>query len=107
MKGQGSKLARQKDEAIAALLEPPTVAAAARILGISDQTLGRWMTRSSMRLVVPPGRPTTGKPWRVCHGERLAMWHRIAISWPIPKSGHLRGLRPPNSLSEKRQLRSV
>jgi len=43
MKRQGSGLSRKKNEAIAALLAQPTVAEAARVAGIGQQTLLRWM----------------------------------------------------------------
>ena len=42
-KGHGSKLVRKKAEAIAALLSQPNVEEAARVAGISAQTLYRWM----------------------------------------------------------------
>ena len=42
-KGHGSKLGRKKAEAIAALLSQPNVEEAARVAGISAQTLYRWM----------------------------------------------------------------
>jgi hypothetical protein len=43
MVGHGSKLSRKMDVAIAALLAQPTVAEAARVVGIGPQTLSRWM----------------------------------------------------------------
>ena len=42
-KGHGSKWVRKKAEAIAALLSQPNVEEAARVAGISAQTLYRWM----------------------------------------------------------------
>src|ERR1017187_10527250 len=43
MVGHGAKLSRKMDVAIAALLAQPTVAEAARVIGIRPQTLSRWM----------------------------------------------------------------
>jgi hypothetical protein len=43
MLGDGAKLPRRKEEAIAALLAQPSVVEAARVIGIGPQTLGRWM----------------------------------------------------------------
>ena len=41
--GHGSKYARKKEEAVAALLTQPTIEEAARAAGIGTQTLIRWM----------------------------------------------------------------
>jgi hypothetical protein len=43
MVGHGAKLSRNMDAAIAALLAQPSVAEAARVVGITPQTLSRWM----------------------------------------------------------------
>jgi len=43
MKGPGSKFTRKKEEAIAALLTQRNVEEAARVTGISTQTLLRWL----------------------------------------------------------------
>ena len=43
MKGHGAKFPRKRQEAIAALLEFPTVREAARAIGIGEATLFRWM----------------------------------------------------------------
>jgi transposase len=43
MVGHGAKLSRNMDAAIAALLAQPSVAEAARVVGIGPQTLSRWM----------------------------------------------------------------
>lgn len=43
MKGHGAKFSRKKEEAIAALLTQRNVDEAAKSIGISTQTLVRWM----------------------------------------------------------------
>ena len=43
MKGHGAKFPRKRQEAIAALLEFPTVREAAETVGIGEATLFRWM----------------------------------------------------------------
>jgi hypothetical protein len=43
MVGHGAKLSRKMDAAIAALLAQPSVAEAARVVGVGPQTLSRWM----------------------------------------------------------------
>lgn len=42
-KGHGEKLSRKAREAIAALLAYPTMAEAAKVAGVSESTLWRWM----------------------------------------------------------------
>ena len=43
MNGHGEKLTRKQEQAIAALLVEPTLAAAAARCGVGDKTLWRWM----------------------------------------------------------------
>lgn len=43
MKGHGEKLTRKQELAVAALLVQPTMAEAARVVGIGEVTLWRWM----------------------------------------------------------------
>jgi hypothetical protein len=43
MTGHGQKLGRKKEEAIAALLNQPSVDAAAKAVGIAPRTLFRWL----------------------------------------------------------------
>ena len=43
MKGHGEKLTRKQEQAIAALLVEPTIQAAAKVAGVGDATLWRWM----------------------------------------------------------------
>ena len=43
MIGHGSKLPRKKQQAIAALIEAPTIKEAAGIVGIGEATLFRWL----------------------------------------------------------------
>jgi len=74
MKGHGLDLGRQKDEAIAALLEQATVAAAARSVGISDQTLGRWMKNPEFDAACPAARQAN-------HRQALARLSRRALSY--------------------------
>ncbi len=44
-KGHGEKLTRKAEQAIAALLEHPTMAEAARSCGVSERSLWRWLQR--------------------------------------------------------------
>jgi DNA-binding MurR/RpiR family transcriptional regulator len=44
-KGHGEKLTRKAEQAIAALLEHPTIAEAARACGVSERSLWRWLQR--------------------------------------------------------------
>ncbi len=46
MSGHGEKLSRKQELAIAALLQCPTLAAAAKQAGIGEATLWRWLQRS-------------------------------------------------------------
>ncbi len=43
VKGNGEKLTRHQEKAIAALLEHPTITAAAKASGIAETTLRRWL----------------------------------------------------------------
>src|SRR5262245_40977488 len=43
MTGHGEKLTRKQESAIVALLAAPTIAAAARQLGVGEKTLRRWL----------------------------------------------------------------
>ncbi len=45
MIGHGEKLTRKQEAAIAALLEAPTIASAAKAAGVSEPTLGRWLQK--------------------------------------------------------------
>jgi IS30 family transposase len=49
MLGHGSKFARKREEAIAALLSQSSHEAAARAIGISTKTLTRWLKRSEFQ----------------------------------------------------------
>lgn len=44
--GHGQKWLRKRESAIAALLSAPTIKAAAKLAGISEPTLHRWMSRA-------------------------------------------------------------
>jgi hypothetical protein len=46
---KGSRLSRKAEKAIAALLEQPTIAAAARAAGISERSLWRWLQREDFQ----------------------------------------------------------
>ena len=43
MKGHGEKLSRKQEQAVAALIAQPTMAAAATATGVSEATLWRWL----------------------------------------------------------------
>jgi hypothetical protein len=43
MSGHGEKLSRKQEAAILALLQEPTLAAAARACGVGEATLARWL----------------------------------------------------------------
>jgi len=47
--GHGEKMSQKKDEAIAALISEPTIKAAAEKVGITPDTLRRWMDTSEFR----------------------------------------------------------
>ena len=49
MKGHGAKLPRKRQQAIAALLNYPTVVEAARAVGVAEVTLYRWLADSSFK----------------------------------------------------------
>jgi hypothetical protein len=44
MKGHGAKLPRKQQQAIAALLNCPTVVEAAKAVGVAEVTIHRWLT---------------------------------------------------------------
>jgi hypothetical protein len=48
-KGHGEKLTRKAEQAIAALLEHPTMAEAARSCGVSERSLWRWLQRDDFQ----------------------------------------------------------
>ena len=43
MEGHGEKFSRKQEQAISALLNEPTIEAAAKCIGIGETTLWRWM----------------------------------------------------------------
>jgi hypothetical protein len=49
MKGHGQKWSRKKDQAVAALLTSPSIPAAARLVGIGESTLSRWLKLDSFQ----------------------------------------------------------
>jgi hypothetical protein len=49
MIGHGEKLSRKHEQAIAALLEQPTIEAAAKACGVGEATLGRWLQEDRFR----------------------------------------------------------
>jgi AcrR family transcriptional regulator len=48
-KGHGEKLTRKAEQAIAALLEHPTIDEAARACGVSKRSLWRWLQREDFQ----------------------------------------------------------
>jgi hypothetical protein len=42
-KGHGDKQSRKKEQAIAALLSSPTIASAAKAVGVSERTIRNWL----------------------------------------------------------------
>ena len=48
-KGHGEKLTRKAEQAIAALLEHPTIAEAAKASGVSERSLWRWLQRDDFQ----------------------------------------------------------
>jgi len=48
-KGHGEKLTRKAEQAIAALLEHPTMAEAAKASGVSERSLWRWLQRDDFQ----------------------------------------------------------
>ena len=49
MIGHGEKLSRKQEQAIAALLSEPTIAAAAEKVGVGEVTLWRWLQREDFQ----------------------------------------------------------
>jgi hypothetical protein len=49
MTGHGEKLTRKKELAIAALLSQPSIPAAAKVVGIGEKTLWRWLQHQDFR----------------------------------------------------------
>lgn len=50
MKAHGAKLSRKRHQAIAALIEQPTVKSAAQVAGIGEATLIRWMKDDTFKI---------------------------------------------------------
>ncbi|MBW1785590.1 MAG: hypothetical protein JRK53_03070 [Deltaproteobacteria bacterium] len=50
MKGHGAKLPRKKQEAVAALIEAPTIKEAAEVVGIGQATLFRWLQEDDFKI---------------------------------------------------------
>ncbi|MDQ3257888.1 MAG: hypothetical protein M3R15_29040 [Acidobacteriota bacterium] len=48
-KGHGEKLTRKAEQAIAALLEYPTIGEAAKSCGVSERSLWRWLQRDDFQ----------------------------------------------------------
>jgi hypothetical protein len=66
MTGHGEKLTRKQEDAIAALLDAPTVAAAAGKAGIGERTLRRWLRIAEFQSAYRRERRRTGGGRRVC-----------------------------------------
>lgn len=49
MAGHGEKLSRKKEQAIAALLAKPSIPEAAKLVGIGERTLWRWLKDESFK----------------------------------------------------------
>ena len=47
MSGHGEKLSRKKEQAIAALLSQPSIAEAAKVSGVAESTMRRWLKEST------------------------------------------------------------
>ena len=56
MKGHGQKFTRKMHHAVIALLQSPTVEGAARLCGVSESTLSRWIKRSDFQDVYTQAR---------------------------------------------------
>ena len=56
MKGHGQKFTRKMHHAVSALLQSPTVEAAAGLCGVSESTLSRWIKRSDFQDVYTQAR---------------------------------------------------
>ncbi len=48
-KGHGEKLSRKGEQALAALLQHPTIALAAKATGVSEKTMWRWLQREDFQ----------------------------------------------------------
>ena len=50
MVGHGEKLSRKQEQAIVALLQQSTIAEAARVAGIGETTLWRWLQNDDFKV---------------------------------------------------------
>ena len=51
--GHGEKLTRKQEQAVAALLEQPTVLRAATVAGVSERTLRLWLKDPGFKAAYP------------------------------------------------------
>jgi hypothetical protein len=65
---------KKKDAAIAALLVQPTVAAAARAVGVSSQTLGRWMKDPAFDAAYRAAKQANHEQSMARHGRRAVAY---------------------------------
>jgi hypothetical protein len=85
MKGHGSKFGRKKAAAIVALVNEPTIDAAARVIGVSGKTLRRW-------LQIPEFQEEYQKALREVHRQCMA---RIQQNSPAAVTVMLRMMADP------------
>ena len=71
MKGHGTKIARKKEQAIAALLSHRTLEEAARAVGIAPNTLLRWQQDPEFDVAFRKAR-------RAAYGQRTARLHQAS-----------------------------
>lgn len=64
------KSARQREQAIAALLERPTITEAARAVGIGEKTLRRWLAEPEFQAAYRDAREqAVRRPWDASRGS--------------------------------------
>ena len=86
--GHGAKIARKREDAIAALLTQPTVAAAAGVAGIGEKTLRRWLQDSSSGCLPGGALGSFRKGGGACAASRRPGDLGIDRGHGRPESGH-------------------
>lgn len=74
MTGQGEKLSRKRDQAIAALLTQPTISEAAKAIGVGEKTLRRWLKVPEFMAAYNAARHEVLADARV---QMMAEWRRV------------------------------
>jgi hypothetical protein len=92
MSGHGEKLTRKQEQAIAALLAEPTVAAAAKAAQVGAATLRRWLARPAFRAAYRAARravveAAVGQLQRAAGEAVAALRRNLACGTPAAENG--------------------